>query len=311
MQTIDDTSPYRPIKVLRQLPVALIFFSAGCFGARSIRPNTTSESTPETSAARPAATDGSEPPSVFNRPMQRYVVEFTVHRISAPKGTFSQEGGVWKLVTGPLPNASMTLRLAANGIRAAGGMESDRSPLLAELSRLPDTRYVHDTVTPDAARFLELDLGTCAPRQSIFFYDEAGAIHGGDFLNAKARIKMAYEMRFANLKEVVLELVPEIEEPPGPRVWVKTPDGQVREREVEHKTTFVDLAFSARVAEGGFLMLGPTSAVYDQPLLARPLFIEELQSPDGLATQTRESVFVISPIIRTFTDRPTSGKRAG
>lgn len=263
-------------------------------------------------ATPPIESDDDTPPpsSVFNRPMQRYVVEFSVHRISAPQGTFSADGGIWKGVTGPLSNSTMTLRLAANGIRAAVGQESDRSVLVGELSKLPGPRIAPDHVLPDPSRCLELELGPCAARQSIFHYDGAGAMHGFDFVQAKALLKLTYEMRFANLREVWLEIVPEVEEPPGPRVWVRTPDGRFVEKEEVRRTTFTDLAFSAKVSEGGFLLVGPAASALDQPLLGRTLFIEELQSPGEAEPDTRENIYVISPIIRVYTDRAARPKAA-
>jgi hypothetical protein len=171
------------------------------------------------------------------------------------------------------------------------------------LAKLPELRTVPDQATPDASRYLELELGPCPPRQSVFFYDESGGIHGRDFVNARSRLKMTYELRFTNLKEVLLQLVPEVEEPQGPRMWVRTPEGGFIEKNEERKTTFGELAFSAKVPEGGFLLLGPTTGVHDQPLLARLLFVEELQSGGSPMADVRESIYVISPIIRSVTDR--------
>lgn len=307
----------RPVRVLMGVDVARgsprfwsvilvgLALNGNCGWRRSLAPVGSRPAEPETTSTNH---DEPEANSVFNRPMQRFVVEFAVHRISAPKGTFTRDDGVWRLVTGSLPRAAMTLRMAANGIRAAVGKESDRPALVTELAKVAEPRIAPDHVSPDSSRFLELELGPCPPRQSIFYYDDAGEVHGFDFVNAKARLKMTYEMRLTNLKEVWLELAPEIEEPPGPRVWVKLPDGSLVEKEEEHKTTFADLAFSAKVPEGGFLLLGPTVAVHDQPLLARTLFIEELQSTGSGAPDIRESIYVISPLIRSYTARAPASK---
>src|SRR2546430_5881183 len=68
--------------------------------------------------------------------------------------------------------------------------------------RRPPRSTLFPYTTLFRSRFMELELGPCPPRQSIFYYDDAGGVHGYDFLNAKARIKMTYEMRLTNLKEV-------------------------------------------------------------------------------------------------------------
>lgn len=272
---------------------ACVFATVGCFAKTSSNPVSVAGDSPWVKPPQEQPAD-----SIFNRPMQRFTVEFTVHRITAPKGEFTRDGGVWKLVTGPLQSAKETLRLTANGVRAVIGRESDRPALLTELNKLADLKIAQDHVSPDVNRMLDLELGPCAPRLSIFHYDDLGEIHGRDFANAVARIKIAYEMRFTNLQEVLLEVAPELEEPPGPRKWVLSPEGFPQEAEEERKTTFSDLVFQARIPRGGFLLIGPTPAVYDQPLLARALFLQgNLADP----SQVRESLYVISPIIRTYT----------
>lgn len=279
------------------LTVAMICaLTPGCkssgFGAK-----TATEKPQEPAPSQPSATEGNP---IFDRPAQRLTVEFTLHRISARKGTFTTDEGVWKLVAGPLANAEMSLRLAANGFRGAIGRESDRATLLAELSKLPDHRIALDHATPDASKLVELDLGPPLPAMTLFSFDDSGGMEGHDYTGPSARFRMAYGLRPANLKEVMLELVPEIEEPPGPRRWVKPPDGPPREEEEERKTTFPALAFSARIPPGGFLLVGPTPAIHDLPVIARPFFVEELQSPTGDSVDVRESIYVISPLVRAY-----------
>lgn len=275
---------------------AILMLIPGCktpgFGARS-----SAEKPREIPPAQPPASDGNP---IFDRPAQRLTVEFTLHRISARKGTFTSDEGVWKLVAGPLANAEMSLRLAANGFRGAIGRESDRATLLAELSKLPDHRIALDHATPDASKLVELDLGPPLSAMTLFSFDDSGTMEGHDYTGPSARFRMAYGLRPANLKEVMLELVPEIEEPPGPRRWVKPPDGPPREEEEERKTTFSALAFSARIPPGGFLLVGPTPTVHDLPVIARPFFVEELQSANGDSVEIRESVYVISPLVRAY-----------
>ncbi|HUN81774.1 MAG TPA: hypothetical protein VMV81_09730 [Phycisphaerae bacterium] len=283
---------------------AIIAAPTGCM-PKAPRPAAT-----EVAQTQPVSTPPAAPDSVFDRPMQRYAVEFTVHRITAPKGAFTGEGGVWKLVTGRLPSARETLRLAANGIRAAIGQDSDRAPLLNELDKLAEPRIAQGDTRPDVNRMLELELGPCAERMSVFYYDESGGIHGRDFVGAIGRVKISYEMRSANLHEVMLVVVPELEEPPGPRRWVQSAEGKWEEKDEERKTAYADLAFQARISQGGFLLIGPTSAVYEQPLLAKALFVQEDQLGADGKPQTRESILVISPMIRAEGGAPAMQAKA-
>ena len=288
------------------LLAVIILAGDGCISPL-IKHISPSANEPATSApAGQEDTKAGRNPTVFDRRPQRLAVEFKVHRFSAPSGTFSQnDAEIWKIATGSLPDAAATFRLADNGFRAAVGRESDRAALRGWLDELQGIRSALDTATPDAARSVEVEIGPCMPRQTVFYYDRRGMLHGLDFVNAKARFKLAFEMRSPNLHEVWLEVVPELEEPPGPPKWVITPQGAKQEPE-ERRNTFGELAFSAEIPEGGFLLLGPTPTVRQRPLLANPFFLEEPENTDTAgggpsAPETRESIYIISPIIRSQT----------
>ncbi|MEK6643736.1 MAG: hypothetical protein AABZ08_07485 [Planctomycetota bacterium] len=295
---------YPSYRFRRMFVLVVVGYVSLCAGCKPPDSKVTMDAASNRSRNAPFSTPpASELNPVFDRPAQRLMVEFTVHRISARQGTFTTDGGVWKLVAGPLPSAEMTLRLAANGFRAVIGRESDRTTLLAELSKLPDHRIALDHATPDATKVVEVELGPPSPGMTLFFFDDTGAMQGNDFVTPKARLRMAYGLRPANLQEVMLEVVPEIEEPPGPRRWVKPPVGPPREEEEERKTTFASLAFSARIPAGGFLLVGPMTSIHDQPVIARPFFVEELQSATGDSMDIRESIYVISPLVRAYSQQ--------
>lgn len=283
--------------------IAALWSIPGClFGAKPVTGGADAEPDGEPAALEPStpANPSGGAPSVFERPLQKLVVEFKVHRFSAPAGTFSGDEHVWRLVTGRLSDAASALRLADNGFRAAVGQESDRAALRQYLDGLQGIRSAVDTATPDASRMVDLEVGTCRPQLTVFYYDRQGRLHGLDFERAKARFKLAFEMRSANLREVWLEVVPEIEEPPGPPKWIITDQGAQQQPE-ERRRTFSELAFSAQVPEGGFLLVGPAKAVGGRPLLAMPFLTEERPGREEGVRDTWESVYVISPIIRSTT----------
>lgn len=243
------------------------------------------------------ASEDSSDLSVFSRPLQRLTVEFRIHRYSAPKGTFTNDGELWKLVTGPLPDAASTLRLADNGFRAAVGLESDREPLRDFLSRVPGLQSVLDQATPDVSRSVELELGSCPPRLVVFYYGVGGTLRGMDFVEAKAKLRLWFELRSVNLRDLRLMVEPELAEPPGEPRWVITEEG-ARQVPEERGRRFTELGFAALVPDGGFLLLGPTAAVYDRPLLGRPFFTQEEAPGSGRTGDARESIYVISAIVR-------------
>jgi len=246
--------------------------------------------------------------SIFDRPLTRLVVEFKVHRFSAPRGAFTGDAEIWKKVTGPLPTAAMAQQLADNGFRAAVGRESDRPQLLATLDALQekgDLRGVPDQALPDANKLIELDLGPCEPRLALFYHDPRGRLRGLDFEDAKAKLLLTFEMRTSNLHEVTLKVIPALEEPPGPPRWVLTPEGTAQQVPEERRHVFSDVALSAQVPEGGFLLLGASDIVYDLPYLGRPFFLEQDAKgakDAGGQPAWRESIYIISPIIRSLTD---------
>ncbi len=239
--------------------------------------------------------------SIFNRPLSRLVVDFKVHRISGSPGSFGTDSRLWKIMTVGLPDAEASLRLSANGFRVAVGRESDRPALRAFIEDVGELHTVMDRVTPDASKSVYLELGPCDSHQSVFFYDRQGNLHGLGFVNATARFRLAFEMRSSNLKEVWLRLLPELREPPGPPQWKKGPDGEYYQAPEQRGRSFVELAFSAKIPEGGFLLLAPTPEVHERPLLARPFFTDARPDRPGTTTVGRESIYIISPIVRSLT----------
>ncbi|HVP10197.1 MAG TPA: hypothetical protein VMV94_03310 [Phycisphaerae bacterium] len=301
------------------MPVTIALLTWGSSGGciSSLIPRQSSSPAVEPGAASTAGQSGAgetRGSSIFDRQPQRLVVEFKVHRFWAPSGTFSSNDAMlWKLVTGPLPEAATTFRLADNGFRAVVGRESDRAALRGWLDELQGVRSALDTALPDASRAVELEVGPCQPRQTVFYYDRQGLLHGLDFVDAKARFKLTFEMRSPNLHEVWLEVVPEIEEPPGPPKWTITPQGAKQEPQ-ERRHTFTELTFSAQIPQGGFLLVGPAQAAVQRPLLGTPFFLEPAAnagSPEEeeYPGQGRESIYIISPIIRSQTQQSPAGAR--
>ncbi len=243
--------------------------------------------------------------SIFDRPLTRLVVEFKVLRISAPRGTFTGDSEIWKRVPGPLPTAAMTQQLADNGFRAAVGRESDRKPLLDALDVMRervDLRAVPDQAVPDANKLIELELGACDPRLALFLHDPQGRLRGMDFESAKAKLMVSFEMRTTNLHEVTLKVIPALEEPPGPPRWVMSPEGAAQQVPEERRHVFRDVVLTAQIPEGGFLLLGAGDIVYDLPYLGRPFFLEREAKNAGDDPSWRESIYIISPVIRSLTD---------
>ncbi len=237
-------------------------------------------------------------PSVFERPLARASIEFKVHRYSAPQGSFNRgASNVWKLVNGPLADAAATLRLADNGFRAAIGRESDRQSLRELLGRVPELRSVLDRTHPDASRRVELDVGLCCPREVVFYHGRGGRLRGMDFVDARAKLMLAFELRSVNLREVWLEIVPAIEEPPGPPQWEIGEDG-ARQVPVKRRRLFEDLGFTAMIPKGGFLLLGASEGLGDDPLLGKLFFRGPSEKSVKTPADVRESIFVISPVVR-------------
>ncbi len=302
----------RSTRRLHVLPIVFVgFFLAGCIATKSEQPDITGQP-PEPTANRPIEpTETRIDRGSSNRPYTRLVVEFGVHRFTAPRGTFSaKDSPIWKIVSGPLPSASMALHLADSGFRAAIGRESDRRALaetMATLRESTDLRSVVDQIMPDAAQAIEVDIGpTSWPRLAVFYVDGSGALTGLDFQDAKVKFLMNFAMRPESLREVWVQLMPAIEEPPGPPRWVGTPEGGFQQLPELRRRIFSEVALTAPITEGGFLLLGPTEIVYDRPYLARPFFIEKLEG--ARESEVRESVFVISPILRTVQEGPFDGR---
>ncbi len=290
---------------LASTALVLLSASLGCNGGRS-RPHTNTKPAvihPE----GPLDPDKPSDPialSVFDQPMQRLTVEFKVHRITAKRGTFGSDSPLWKIVTGTLADADTALRLVANGFHVALGRGSDRKALLAYLKELESIQTAVDQVLPDASREVRLELGPCDPRLSLFFFNQRGDLIGREFENARAGFTWTFEMRSTNLKRIRLRLTPELEEPPGRSKWEFGPEGIPRQVPQERRYRFGVLRFEADIPEEGFLLLAPTSAVYQMPLPARPFFVSSGQGGGSPLEDARESIYIISPIVRS--NRPNT-----
>jgi hypothetical protein len=245
--------------------------------------------------------------SNFDRPAQRLVVEFSVFRWTAPKGVFTDADSIiWKRVAGVLSSSNTTMHLADSGFRAAIGRESDRSELvdaLKELAESVDLRSVIDQVVPDVSRAAEIGIGQLPSRTlTVFYQNGEGRAVGYDFKDARPKLLLSFGMRADNLREVVLRIVPAIDEPPGPPKWVGVAGGGFQQIQEERRKVFTDMEFSATIPEDGFLLIGGMPIIYERPYLGRAFFVE--QPAAGMDDEsTRESIFIICPVIHTVADR--------
>lgn len=290
----------------RGLPFILLAVMAtpGCWGSQ--RTNDMPQDTVPTAESPDNGTlNGTPAPSIFDRPMRRMVVQFSVIRVSAPKGTFTEDDAHWRMISTPLPSADTAARIQDNGFRAAIGTESDGEALRRWLEEIEDRRLAVDHLRPNASRLVEIDLGPCEPRQSVWHIDRGGNLHGRLFIDARAKFKLAYEIRSADFEQVWIQLMPEIEEPPGPLTWEITPQG-ARQIRKQRRHPFRDLVVEAMIPKGGFLLLGPTADVHEQPLLARPFFVQYLAGEDGRQVQTRESAYIIRPTVTASPGGPAA-----
>lgn len=239
-----------------------------------------------------------ESDSIFARRPERLIVELEVHRIEAPAGVFGEDSPVWKIASMPIASAAVQLRLRTNGFLAAVGRDSDRPDLVAFMEKLPKPAIATDRVQPDSSRLVDIEIGEKKGTLTLFHFDESGSLRGLDVTDPTVRFRMRCEFRSANLRDVWLEVMPELEEPPGPAKWVLGPDERARLVPEERKHTFKSIAFGVEVPHDGFLLLGATRDVYEQPLLARPFFLSEAGKGKDGRPRFRESVYVIRPIVR-------------
>jgi len=233
---------------------------------------------------------------IFASQPEKLVLEFEVFRITAGPGSFDETSRIWEIASGVLPNVNRNLRLKANGFLVAIGRKSDRELLVEYIEQIDDREVISDRVVPDAARLLDIELARRKGTFSLFQYDASGTLRGVEFKSPLPRLRLRTQFRSSNLRKTWLELLPQLEEPDGPSTWV-VEEGQTPVLKPEKRRhNFDGLAFGVEIPNGGFLMVGPTSAVQDRPLLARAFFLEG----DGKAGEgpQRENVFIIRPIVR-------------
>ncbi len=233
---------------------------------------------------------------IFASQPEKLVLEFEVFRISGPPGSFDENSAIWEIASGVLPNVNRNLRLKANGFLVAIGRKSDRELLVDYVDGIDGREVISDRVIPNSARLLDIELARRKGTFSWFQYDASGTLRGVEFKSPLPRFRLRTQFRSTNLRNTWLELMPQLEEPDGPSTWVLE-EGQTPVLAPEKRRhDFDGLAFGVEIPNGGFLMVGPTSAVQDRPLLARAFFLEG----DGKAGEgaQRENIFIIRPIVR-------------
>ncbi|MCZ6682180.1 MAG: hypothetical protein O7B26_03290 [Planctomycetota bacterium] len=277
--------------------------TSGCAFLREWQSAQPSAATAETTSPDDLSQERSD--SIFDRPFRRIVVRFSVFRVSAPKGTFTFDDRMWKLVDSPIQSAALAMRMKDNGFRAAVGAKSDREPFLRYVEQIAEARNDLEVFTPSESRLVEIDFGPCDDRQSVCHIDRMGNLHGRTFEDARALLILEYEMRSASLDEVWIRLMPAIQEPPGPWKWEITELG-ARQVQEERRYAYRDLVFEAKIQDGGFLLLGPTADLYELPLLGRPYFLQPSVDANG-RPEERETIFVISPLLTSYEQAATGG----
>ncbi|MCB9852499.1 MAG: hypothetical protein H6819_05350 [Phycisphaerales bacterium] len=236
--------------------------------------------------------------SIFDRRPERLIVELEVHRIEAPAGVFGEDSPLWKIASSPIASAAADLRLRSNGFLAAVGRDSDRDDLVTFMKGLPKPAIATDRVQPDSSKLVDIEIGKQDGTVTLFHFDESGSVRGMEVEEPRMRFRLRCEFRSLNLRDVWLEVMPEIEEPPGPAKWVIGPDERARQVPQERRHTFKSVAFGVEIPQGGFLLLGATGSVYERPLLAKPFFLAPAGETKDGRERYRESVYVIRPIIR-------------
>lgn len=259
--------------------------------------------------------DGLETPdeseSIFSRRPERLIVELEVHRIEAPAGVFGEDSPLWKIASTPIASAAADLRLRSNGFLAAVGRDSDRNDLVTFMEGLPKPAIATDRVQPDSSKLVDIEIGKQEGTVTLFHFDESGSLRGMEVEDPRMRFRMRCEFRSLNLRDVWLEVMPELEEPPGPAKWVIGPDERARQVPQERRHTFKSVAFGVEIPKDGFLLLGAASAVYERPLLAKPFFLVSAGETKDGRERYRESVYVIRPIIRAVSLDPVRDEAAG
>src|SRR5262249_22306343 len=127
------------------------------------------------------------------------------------------------------------------------------------------------------------------PRQwATFIFDQAGAMHGVSFEAARPIFQVHLDVRSLSRRQMELRIVPELREPPGPRQFVKKPEGWTQEPEYRGRV-FDDLSFTAVLQEGDYVVLGPAAEVGSMPLLGTPFFVR------GEGAAACESLYIVIP----------------
>jgi hypothetical protein len=256
---------------------------AGLGGCQDIRWTNWGRSTasaPSTSQTEPAtapvAQNAPTPLSgVTLRPIVVLTVDFSVLRVRAAAGTFSQSEKIWNPIQEEMLPAQMRMMLRNNGLRIGVGKHSTwpqiKAALDAEKVEISTNQQTLQNGVP-----LTVEINAVPRDQTLFLIRSDGTMPGAFFPQSTNGLRIEYWIPPSSADTVMMELMPEI------RLLRNAGQSNLAVAALQNPSVtqptrpLRELAVRIAVGPDEFLAIGPSSVAQQNHLAGSLLLVEEI-----------------------------------
>ena len=226
-------------------------------------------------------------------PVQNYLTQLTIYRITLPAGAVSASEEFWKRVDEHAVDVGTYELLFKNGVRVGVAPAEEWDYFKDLLDRHP-AQTQPMLYTGRAANDIELEMRKGVGFQNIMYYDAAGELVGRTYERCNDLIRLSYEPAPRKHGFVRIGLVPVVQS----RRESLVPVGPLNTRSVTwfRPETLYELNLMADVHLDHFLIVAP-SAEARWPSSLGNVFLT-----DDAATQRTETLIIIRPMV--YRQRP-------
>lgn len=243
-------------------------------------------------AAEPANLLDSAPESLGHGDprMTRLTVGLDLLRVEVPIGSISESSRIWSRLDEQVIGAQHAITLRRNGLRAGIGRPEAWEPIKVILDAIPDHLVYHESVPLRAGVFC-LEVSGTSDDQTVFFFRDDGTMKGESFPGSRNVLQVHHEVDVDDPNTVVLTVVPEIRQHERRLEWARQ-GNRITRVPVYHGRILQELAVTARLRSGGFLVIGPGDEVKLASVVGRALLTRKV---DG---KQYESIYFLAPRVQ-------------
>lgn len=269
--------------------IAILLTLAGCGGEAREMTSAPATANPERQAGVPLDAQ----PRVIGR------LALRIYELKLPAGTFTREGGVWRILDERVIDVGPYDVLWANGVRAGVGevRDLDRFADILGTEAAPTTILFSSDTGPQVQ---EIDRGPAEveglAEQTLFWFDAQKRPHGRTYVRSRNSLALEMQPTPGREDEVRVSLTP-IVRSERKRIDVRRDGSEFEVTETRDEAIF-DLNLTVDVPIGQFLLVAPSPDAERATSIGRNFFTDPAAGP------RREVAYLIVPQRITMTRQP-------